>query len=286
MGIVFRITLVAGTAALLAVLAWGGGEGGRAAPVRGDLRRVVSLSPSVTRQMVDLGAEDLLAGVTSYHPPLKGKVELVSSIVQPNLEKIFSLGPDAVFLVKGDVIAVHEPRISAMRLAVHRFAKSENFEDICAGYLELGRLLGRERLAAEKIQSYRRELAGIPRARGVRCAFFISHNPLVAAGGKSFINAVIRDAGGENVFGGLDIAYPIVSLETLAAQDPAVIISMMPGAEQFFAGALEELPGLAALGKGRVRSVGDGHLPYYTPRDYLESVRAVAEILITSGESR
>lgn len=69
MGNIFRITLVAGTAALLALLARGGGDGGNAAPVRGDLRRVVSLSPSVTRQMVDLGAEDLLAGVTSYHPP-------------------------------------------------------------------------------------------------------------------------------------------------------------------------------------------------------------------------
>ncbi|HPA71860.1 MAG TPA: helical backbone metal receptor [Spirochaetota bacterium] len=275
---IMRAALCAGSVGLLAALAAGGGEVRRAGAVPGKVSRVVSLSPSITRQVVDLGAEDSLAGVTNYHPAMQKNVPVVSSIVLPNIELIFSLRPDAVLLSGSDVIAAHAPRMEALGLAVRRFGKNEGFDDIIANYRELAALLGKGREAEGKIESYRRELGSIRKARGARCAFFVSHGPIVAAGGKSFIGAVIRDAGGSNVYGGIDIAYPIVSLETIVERDPDVIISMMPGAAEFFAKAPEEVPGVKAL-RGRVFSVGDEHLPYYTPRDYLASVRAVAEIL-------
>lgn len=281
-----HVIFFVGSAALLAALAAGSDMVRHAAAVPGKVSRVVSLSPSITRQMVDLGAEELLAGVTNYHPPLEKKVPVVSSIVLPNIELIFTLCPDAVLLAGSDVIAAHAPRMEALGLAVRRFGKNESFDDIISNYRELAGLLGREKEGEGKIDSYRRELGSIERARGVRCAFFVSHGPIVAAGGKSFIDAVIRDAGGKNVFGGVDIAYPIVSLETIVERDPDVIISMMPGAAEFFAKALEEVPGVKALRDRRVFSVGDEHLPYYTPRDYLASVRAVADILRSAEGGR
>lgn len=281
-----RITFFAGSAALLVVLASGDGEGRRVAPPAGKIARVVSLSPSVTRQVVDLGAGDVLVGVTNYHPPLEKNVPVVSSIVLPNIELIYSLRPDAVLLSAADVIAAHAPRMEALGLAVRRFGKNESFDDIIANYRGLAALLGKGKEAEAKVEAYRRELASILKARGVRCAFFVSHGPIVAAGGKSFINEIIRDAGGINVFGDIGISYPIVSLETIVERDPDVIISMMPGAAGFFADALEEVPGVKALRDRRVVSVEDDHLPYYTPRDYLASVRAVAEILRGAGGGR
>lgn len=286
-GMMFPRTLVmaAGSAVLLWALSRGDGVEGRVAAPPVDPARIVSLSPSLTRQMIDLDAGDLLAGVTNYCPP-GAKAVVVSTIVQPNLEKIFLLRPDAVLLAAGDVIASHAPRLEALGLYVHCFGTVRNFHDLAAQYLELGSLLGRRNAAELKLRRYRVDLASIRRARGVRCAFFVSHNPLVAAGGNSFIDAVIRDAGGENVFGGVEIPYPIVSMETLAVENPEVIISMMPGAEEFFMKTFEEAPGLSALRHRRVTGVGTEHLPYYTPGDYLASVRLVAGILRGSGGER
>jgi ABC-type hemin transport system substrate-binding protein len=49
------------------------GEKKEGVPVMAPPERVVSLSPSITRQIIDLGGENILVGVTSYHPPLKKK---------------------------------------------------------------------------------------------------------------------------------------------------------------------------------------------------------------------
>ena len=55
------------------------------------IKRIVSLSPAITRQIIDLESEHLLAGVTSYHPPLTREVDIVGTLVQPNIEKIVLL---------------------------------------------------------------------------------------------------------------------------------------------------------------------------------------------------
>jgi len=60
---------------------------------------------------------------------------------------------------------------------------------------------------------------------------------------------------------------------------------MMDGAEEFFVKTFEEAPGLSALRHRRVTGVGTEHLPYYTPADYLASVRLVAGIL-RGGEGK
>ena len=49
-------------------------------------KRVISLSPSITGQIIDLGAEDSLVGVTPYHPPLKKDVAIVGSYINPSIE--------------------------------------------------------------------------------------------------------------------------------------------------------------------------------------------------------
>jgi iron complex transport system substrate-binding protein len=46
----------------------------------------------------------------------------------------------------------------------------------------------------------------------------------MSAGATSFINDVIRAAGGENIFSDLKDAYPMVSEESIISRKPAVIL--------------------------------------------------------------
>ena len=48
-------------------------------------------------------------------------------------------------------------------------------------------------------------------------------------GKGSYLHELIELAGGKNVFGDLDVAYPQVSLEEIVARRPEVIIEVSPG---------------------------------------------------------
>ncbi len=242
--------------------------------------RVISLSPSLTRQVIDLGAGNLLVGVTSYCPQPDKKSAVVGTIIQPSIETIALLRPDLVIASEEDNAVQHLDRLKALGIRTVSFLKNRDFEAICANYLALGRLLGMERTAEDKIEKYRRERDRL-KAGADRCpvAFIISHRPLIAASGDSYISRIIADAGGRNVVGRIGIAYPIVSAELLIATSPRVILSIIPGAPEFFSG----MYGLHGAVRAAVHSIGVDHVPYYTPADYLASIAEVRAMLAGGG---
>jgi ABC-type hemin transport system substrate-binding protein len=68
----------------------------------GNPERIISLSPSITRCILDLGAGDLLAGVTDYTLHSGLKIESVGAYISPNMEKIIRLKPDLVLVSEED----------------------------------------------------------------------------------------------------------------------------------------------------------------------------------------
>ncbi|MCM8832137.1 MAG: helical backbone metal receptor, partial [Candidatus Omnitrophica bacterium] len=60
--------------------------------------RIISLGPSITEELYLLGVEDKILGVTTYckRPKEVLKKEKVGTVVDVNVEKIFSLKPDLV----------------------------------------------------------------------------------------------------------------------------------------------------------------------------------------------
>ncbi len=253
---------------------------GRTAVREGGARRVISLSPSLTRQVIDLGAGGLLVGVTSYCPQPENKAAIVGTIIQPSIETIALLRPDLVIASQEDNAVQHLDRLKALGIRTVSFPKNRDFDAICANYLALGKLLGMERPAEEKIEKYRRERDRL-KADADRCpvAFIVSHRPLIAASGDSYISRIIADAGGRNVVGKIGIAYPIVSGELLIASSPRVILSIIPGAPEFFSGMF----GLHGALRAAVRSISVDHIPYYTPADYIASIGEVRAVLAGGG---
>lgn len=255
-----------------------------AGEINGTVSRIVSLSPSLTRQIVDLEAEEFLVGVSTFHPPLSRNIEVVSSIVFPDAERIFMLRPDLVILMSDDVIAYRTTGIATLGIAVRAFAPVKNFNDICDLFSEVAKLLGKERTAEKKISRYREILSKITRAPKVRCAFFLSNNPPVVVGGNSFVHALIEDAGGENVFADIKISYPVVSIEQIVLRKPEMLITMVKNG----ASSLEKQIRESARSKSKyaftLKEVSDEHIPYYSPADYCASVALLADLLHSGRE--
>ncbi len=262
---------------------------GREQPVPGaSIGRIVSLSPSISRQIDDLGRAGLLAGVTSYDDFRDRGVAIVGTLVQPDFETILLLRPDIVLYSSEDGPVQNIERLGEAGIAMYRFNRNRNFSDICGNFLRLGRMLGREPEARKKIELYsnaldriKTRIPGRERTKPPGVAFFLSHRPLIAASDKSFIAQVIRDAGGACVYSGTGGAYPLVSLESLVISDPDVIISMAGDDEAgaFFRRLSRDFRSLKAARNWTFYVIEPDTIPYYTPADYVKSVGRIYKIL-------
>jgi iron complex transport system substrate-binding protein len=259
------------------------------------ISRLVSLSPSITREIIDLGNEDTIVGVTSYDDYKISGVEIVGTLVQPNFEKILMMKPDIVVSSEEDSLVQNIDRLASTGIAVQRFKKNGNFNDICENYIQLGRLLNRDTLAREKIKDYHSQLdrlkkesmrlstekakRGKPIETGLpQVAMFISHRPLMAVSEDSYMGKIIRDSGGICAYGLMDRPYPLVSFESLLKLDPDVLISVTGEKDDFYV-KLRYFPQLKCIMKNSMYTITHETISYYTPSDYLDSVRIISGIL-------
>ena len=276
------ITLLALVAITLVPLALPPSRAG-APPEPARLRGIVSLTPSITDSIVDLEASDLLVGVSSRHGPLPEKVEVVGDLVRVDLERIIAIAPDLVLFSAEDGSTQMADRVSAIGIAVHRFGRNRDFDDICAHYLELGAMLGREQTARARIDGYRRGLARIERpGPGPRMALFVSHVPLIPAGAASFVGKMIESAGGRYAFAGIDRPFPVISAEHLVMCDPDIIVSIDADPESFFAD--KAFAGVRAVRRGAVRRIDADLVGTYTPRNYVAAAGELGRIIADVGK--
>jgi len=250
--------------------------GSPARPGSGSIKRVVSLSSSLTDQVNDLGAADMLTGVTMFNPGYRGNAVVVGSYVRPDMERIIALRPDIVLVSDEDSIQNSGPALY-FGLRFFRSGRAFNFDDICRGYMQLAGILGRGEYGEQRVELYRQRLELVKRPlRAPRVVFLVSVKPLITASGSSYINSIIESAGGINVFKNEKSAYPILGLESLLLADPDAVITMMEGDRDFLVTRLKDYSRVRFIRNNNIFSSGDGSIPYYTPGRYVEAVETIS----------
>ncbi len=174
----------------------------------GPAERVVPLYGAVTELVCALGLESRLVGRTDAD----ARVEALRSVrdlppvgthLRPNPERIAALRPDLVVQVLGRQDSVEQvERLRRLGLPVAAF-QLRDFDDV----LRLADWLGKALGSPEKADALRAELTGrleaaqsrINRQAAPPKVFFeIRYPNLLAAGGESFVDDLIRRAGGVN----------------------------------------------------------------------------------------
>ncbi len=195
---------------------------------------IVSTAPSFTETLYSLGAGDRVLAVSTYchYPPEVDKLPRVGSYLQPNIEVIARLQPELV-------LAHAEQRQVLAQLAglgVRTLAlRNTNLEDIFKSIRDIGSAIGLAQRGVElergmraKLSAIEKRAAGKPRRS---LLFIVGRTPgrldgMMAVGKGSFLNEIIRIAGGRNVLGDSPVAYPQISLEAVVRMDPDVIVDM------------------------------------------------------------
>lgn len=260
------------------------GEAPVSFPEGGKVSRIVSLSPSITAQIIDLESSDLIVGVTTYSPPLHHKVEIVGTLTSPNIEKIILLKPDAITYSIEDAAVQRTEQLEAMGIKLFPFAKNADYKTICENYIKLGRIIGKEESANKKLALYNKQLEKIKINTAKNqvkpsVAFFVSQEPLITVSEKSFINGIINDAGGNNGYKNMEKSYPMVSAESIIFFKPEIIISLMPDADAFFRKILSRYDMHESRLFNNIYSVNPDIVGLYTPANYLLAVKEVSEII-------
>jgi iron complex transport system substrate-binding protein len=253
--------------------------------------RIVSLCPSLTELVFDLGRGADLVGVTKFcvHPADGvASIEKVGGTKNPKVARIVELAPDLVLLNREENRLEDAEALRAGGLRCHvSFPRTveETAEMVRSIGAALGRAAAAEAIAAEIETRAARVRSGARERSAVRFACLIWRRPWMAAAGDTFIDALLALAGGRNVFVDRPERYPVVSTEDLAAADPdAVLLPSEPF--PFREDHAAELAGATGLPRERFALVDGELLSWHgsrTPRgiDYAESVlenvrRAVA----------
>jgi iron complex transport system substrate-binding protein len=193
---------------------------------KGPLNRVVSLGPLITDMIYQLGADDRLAGVTSFCniPAGKENKPVIGTVIQINVEEIVRLQPDAVFAST----LTRVKQIQALKgqgIRVIRFDNPTGFETLCAMFMDLGTLMGKQRAAQEMIRTAAAKVDLIRKTAETltrRSVFIqIGIKPLKTAEQGTFISSYIELAGGRNIAG--HTGSGIFSREYVLQQNPEVI---------------------------------------------------------------
>lgn len=192
-------------------------------------QRIVSVSPSVTEIIGVIDADSKLVGVSlySYCPASVKSLPKVGSYVKPNIEQIIFLNPDLVVMSYEGAPRSDVDKLRKLNLNI-AVLRSEKVSDIIKNINWLGEVLQHQKEAKEaagnlerRYEQIRSLVKEIPKPRTF---YSIALNPIVSVGAKSFINSLIHDAGGINITGNIDQAYPKLTIESVIAMSPDVLV--------------------------------------------------------------
>ncbi|HET7583349.1 MAG TPA: helical backbone metal receptor [Gemmatimonadaceae bacterium] len=197
--------------------------------------RIVSLNPASTEILFALGAGSRLVGRTHWDvwPPQAVAVPDLGPGLRPNVEAVLAAHPDLVVLYASEDNRAAAARLSAAGIHVIalRFDRISGFDSATT---LLGRAVGLSDAARVITDSVRRTLAHVRASTDSlsrRTVFWhVWDAPLITIGAGSFLDDLVRIAGGRNVYGDLQPASPVVSLEDVARRDPDVILAGPEGA--------------------------------------------------------
>ncbi len=245
--------------------------------------RIISLAPSLTRDVYLLGIQDKLVGVTMYCPDFAKGKENVGSVQAPNLERIAALKPDVVLATKDGNDRRTVDKLRSMGINVYVLGSPSTIDTICSEFIELGKYLGVEataktivKQAREKIQTVRTHIP----ANGQKKVFWqVGAHPIFTVSKNSFVNEFMALSGVKNVFQDLKARYPQITREAVIAADPDIIIIVtMDGEMSTEKANWAQFAQLSAVKNNRVFFIRDMMFDNPTPLALAEGIEKLQTI--------
>lgn len=230
---------------------------GRIPALDGPPTRVISLVPSITETILELGRGDLLVARTPFdEDPRIAHLPALGQALDPGLEALIAFEPGLVITWRDEGDRALAERLNELGVATYA-VQTRRWDDVRRHTSNLGRILDAEPAAADLVESLEEGMAELSaRLIGVDTLsvfYVVWTDPPQTTGGDTFIDEVIRLAGGRSVFDDSVVSWPQVGLEEIVRRDPDVLVVPGSGADVPSNPAWMDEPGWRSL-----RAVRDG----------------------------
>lgn len=204
--------------------------------------RIISLSPSTTEILFELGLGENVAGVTRFckYPPEAATRTDVGGYLDPSYETIAAIDPDLVILLpEQESVALYLSELDIECLTVD----NKKINDILEAIILIGSRFDKEERASKiassirsRIEAVREGIAGLEKPTVLVSIghSFGSGSPgdVFVAGRDTYYDELIGLAGGINACGEGLPPYPELSVEGIISVDPQIIIELIPDLEK------------------------------------------------------
>lgn len=189
--------------------------------------RIVSLAPSITETLFAIGAGDRIAGVTDYcnYPAQARTKPRVGGMIAPSIETIVGLKPDLILLSMEGNVREDFTKLTSFGIPVF-VTNPRDLNGIYRSIEQLGRLTGETDRASRLVQSLRAREETVAKNIVTRrtVLMFVSLQPIIVVGAKTFLAELIERAGGINLAANSGAPYPTFSREAVLKDNPDVLI--------------------------------------------------------------
>ena len=191
-------------------------------------KRIISLVPSQTELLVDLGLEDSIVGITKFcvHPKhLKKTKTIVGGTKTIHIDKIKALQPDIILCNKEE--NTQEMIVELEQIAPVHISDIYSI-DGCLELMEMyGKLFSKENEAQDVIEKISEKLEGfktfVSGRRQLKVAYFIWKNPWMVAAKHTFIDAMLHLNAFENYYKDYE-RYPEITLDAKHPETADVVL--------------------------------------------------------------
>ncbi len=195
-------------------------------------KRIVSLVPSQTELLVDLGLREHIVGISKFcvHPSeLRKQITVVGGTKEVHFDKIRELNPDFIFCNKEEnsleMVRVLETIAPVWISDIYSVADCLEMINL------LGNILGVASIASQLITAISTAQEGfqhfMENKSFRRVIYLIWKNPYMAAGRNTFINEMLQLNKFENIIVEMDSRYPEVQEAQLSDAD-IILLSTEP----------------------------------------------------------
>lgn len=197
--------------------------------IKSSPQRIVSLVPSQTELLFDLGAAGRVVGVTKFciHPAEAiATTTIVGGTKKIKHDVIKALQPDLIIANK------EENTKEDLELLMQHYpvwiSDIKNLNDVFSMIANVGEIIGREN-EAKKLNLEIKKGAAILAEKatsfktGKRVAYFIWYKPWMVAANDTFIHSMLELCGWQNVFDTRQ-RYPAIEIEELIKLNPEIIL--------------------------------------------------------------
>lgn len=186
--------------------------------------RIISLVPSLTELIIDLGLKDKLVGRSRFciHPKDQVKdIPVIGGTKNPNLKKIRALKPDYI-------IANHEENRKEDVLALQKdfrvnVTKIDTIEEALSEIESIGEDLGCLKGSSDLIKEIHKQLSETQDCDFIDTAYFIWRKPWMIAASDTYIDSVLKTYRLSNIFSD-KTRYPEIELSELKKRNPKLIL--------------------------------------------------------------